>query len=152
MPWAQHRPAPVIPAASVLAMMTDVMSKQIHVLCDYDALYAAIELKLSSLPQVQVIRLESNPVERSNNGCLARDLIIVAPVPPIVDPMSILSRASLLDCVGQVPVLIVSEQPSRPESDDRITYLNFPFDMDDLSCTVVDILEKRPYSSPERAF
>ena len=132
-------------------MMTDVMSKQVHVLCDYDALYAAIELKLSSLPQVQVVRLGSNPADRRDNGRVAGDLIIVAPVPPIVDPMSILSKASLLDCVGQVPVLIVSEQPSRPETDDRITYLNFPFDMDDLSCTVVDILEKRPCSVGTRA-
>jgi hypothetical protein len=132
--------------------MTDVMSKQVHVLCDYDALYAAIELKLSGLPQVQVTRYESSPADRPEDGRVAGDLIIVAPIPPIVDPMSILSKASLLDCVGQVPVLIVSEQPSRPESDDRITYLNFPFDMDDLSCTVVDILEKRPCSTPERAY
>jgi hypothetical protein len=134
-------------------MMTDVMSKQVHVLCDYDALYTAIELKLSSLPQVQVVRLGSNPAaDRRDNGRVAGDLIIVAPVPPIVDPMSILSKASLFDCVGQVPVLIISEQPSRPESDDRITYLNFPFDIDDLSCTVVDILEKRSCSAPERAY
>jgi hypothetical protein len=53
--------------------------------------------------------------------------------------------------VGQVPVLIISEQPSRPESDDLITYLNFPFDMDDLNRTVVDILEKRSSFDPERA-
>jgi len=132
--------------------MTDVMSKQVHVLCDYDALYAAIELKLSGLPQVRVIRLDSLSPEHSNNGRFAGDLIIVAPVPPINDPMYILSRASLLDQVGQVPVLIISEQPSRSESDDRITYLNFPFDMDDLNCTVVDILEKRSCSDPERAY
>ena len=133
-------------------MMTNVMSKQIHVLCDYDALYAAIELKLSGLPHVQVIRLNAPPPARSETGRLAGDLIIVAPVPPINDPMSILSKASLLNQVGQVPVLIISEQPSRPESDDRITYLNFPFDMDDLNCTVVDILEKRPCSDLERAY
>jgi hypothetical protein len=64
--------------------------------------------------------------------------------------MSILSKASLLNCVGEVPVLIISEQPSRPESDDRITYLNFPFDMDDLNITVVEILEKRSGSDLER--
>jgi hypothetical protein len=133
-------------------MMTDVMSKQIHVLCDYDALYAAIELKLSGMPQVQVTRLDSLPPQRSDYGRLAGDLIIVAPVPPINDPMFILSRASLLDRVGQVPILIISEQPSRSESDDRVTYLNFPFDMDDLNCTVVDILEKRRFSDPERAY
>lgn len=132
-------------------MMADVMSKQVRVLCDYDALYAAIELKLSGLPQVQVSRISSVTGDRPDNGRLAGDLIIVAPVPPINDPMSILAKASLLNQVGQVPVLIISEQPSRPESDDRITYLNFPFDLDDLSCTVVDILDKRPSSTAERA-
>ncbi len=134
-------------------MTTDVMSKQIPVLCDYDALYAAIELKLSTLPHVRVVRLESNAAHRPENRRLPGelDLIIVAPVPPISDPMSVLAKAALLDHVGQVPMLIISEQPSRPESDDKITYLNFPFDMDDLTDTVADILERRRCSAPERA-
>lgn len=127
-----------------MAIKTDVMSKEVYVLCDHDALYTAIELKLSGLPQVHVLRRESNPATQPDKGRPAAesDLIIVAPVPPISDPMSILSKASLLNCVGEVPVLIISEQPSRPESDDRITYLNFPFDMDDLNNTVVELLEK----------
>ena len=125
--------------------MTDVMSIYIPVLCDYDALYTAIELKLSALPQVHVIRLESSPVGHPDNGRPTDEfgLIVVAPVPPIDDPMSMLSRTSLLNHVGQVPVLIISEQPSRPESDDKITYLNFPFDMDDLTHTAMEILHKR---------
>ncbi len=135
-------------------MTTDVMSTPISVLCDYDALYAAIELKLSALPHVHVIRLESNPVDRPENGQPMRNLageiarnpalIIVASIPPINDPMSLLSRTSLRDQVGQAPVLVISEQPSRPESDDRITYLNFPFDMDDLTQTAMEILNRRP--------
>jgi hypothetical protein len=124
-----------------LAIKTDVMSKEVYVLCDHDALYTAIELKLSGLPQVHVLRRESNPATQPDRAAES-DLIIVAPVPPVSDPMSILSRASLLSCVGEVPVLIISEQPSRSESDDKITYLNFPFDMDDLNNTVVELLEK----------
>jgi hypothetical protein len=125
-------------------MKRDVMSKEVYVLCDHDALYTAIELKLSGLPQVHVLRRGSNPASQPDNGRPVAELglIIVAPAPPIRDPMSILSKASLLNCVGEVPVLIISEQPSRPESDDKITYLNFPFDMDDLNNTVVEILEK----------
>lgn len=125
----------------------DVMSKQVHVVCDHDALYGAIELKLSCLPQLRVTRRETNAVEPlSHNEPQPQyppeeiDLIIVAPVPPINDPVSILAKAALLDCVGRVPVLIVSEQPSRPPSDDKITYLNFPFDIDDLTVTVAGIL------------
>ncbi len=96
-------------------MTTEVMSKRVHVLCDHDALFAAIELKLSNLPQVHVIRLDSAPPARPENGQStgASDLIIVAPVPPLKDPISILSRASLLGQVGHVPVLIISEQPSQ---------------------------------------
>lgn len=133
--------------------MTDVMSKQVHVLCDYDALYAAIELKLSTLSLVSVIRREpttaaEGPAKGHTDGEF--DLLIVAPVPPIDDPMLLLSRASLLGHVGKVPVLVISEQPSRPESDDRITYLNFPFDLDDLTRTVAEILESHAYLEPER--
>ena len=103
-------------------MKTNVMSKEVYVLCDHDALNTAIELKLSGLPQVHVLRRESNPATQPDEGrpTAKSDLIIVAPVPPISDPMSILSRASLLSCV-EVPVLIISEQPSRLESDDKIT-------------------------------
>jgi hypothetical protein len=44
-------------------MTTDVIGKVALILCDYDALYAAIELKLSSLPDVQVTRLDLAPTE-----------------------------------------------------------------------------------------
>lgn len=123
------------------------MSKQVHVICDHDALYGAIELKLSCLPQLRVTRLETNSVEQlSHNEPQTKypaeeiDLIIVAPVPPINDPISILARAALLDQVGRVPVLIISEHPSKPPSDNKISHLNFPFDIDDLTATVAGIL------------
>jgi hypothetical protein len=134
-------------------MTTDVISIQISVLCDYDALFSAIELKLSALPHVRVSRLESNRAGRPDTGRPTDEfgLIIVAPNPPINDAMAMLARTSLLNQVGQVPVLIISEQPSRPESDDLITYLNFPFDMDDLTDTVAGILEERHHVSPERS-
>ena len=63
-------------------MTTDVMSTQISVLCDYDALYSAIELKLSTLPHVHVSRFESNPVGGPETGRPTDDfgLIIVAPI------------------------------------------------------------------------
>ncbi len=134
-----------------MAMKTTGMSKEVYVLCDHDALYAAIELKLSGLAQVHVLRRPSHAAALPDKGRspAESDLIIVAPVPPIRDPMAILARASLLGCVGKVPVLVISEQPSRPQSDDKITYLNFPFDMDDLNRTVVEILGQCSSSEPE---
>lgn len=129
------------------------MSKVVHVLCRHDALYAAIELKLSSLPQLHVVRLESDPVEQPSAGRLAvdADLIIVAPVPPVSDPLALLARASLLGCVGRVPLLIISEQPSQSQAENKITYLNFPFDLDDLTQTVADILGERQRSAVEHS-
>jgi hypothetical protein len=127
-------------------MNTHLMSRKVLILCDYDALYAAVELQLSALPEAQVIRLKSNSSSQLAEALPADnpDLMIVATVAPVKDPMALLSKASLLNRVGETPVLIISEQPSRPESDDKITYLNFPFDIDQLSSTVKDILDKCP--------
>ncbi len=130
-----------------------MMTKEVHVLCDHDALYAAIELKLRSLVGVRVSRLAADPITQQDarTSPLRSDLLIVAPTLPIHDAMSILARASLLDHVGQMPVLIISEQPSRPESNDMITYLNFPFDMDDLNNTVAKILSRHHALNAQRA-
>jgi len=130
-----------------------MMTKEVHVLCDHDALYAAIELKLRSLVGVRVSRLAADPITQQDarTSLLRSDLLIVAPTLPIHDAMSILARASLLDHVGQMPVLIISEQPSRPESNDMITYLNFPFDMDDLNNTVAKILSRHHALNAQRA-
>ena len=127
-------------------MNRHLMSRKVLILCDYDALYAAVELQLGSLPEAQVIRLKSNSPSESPGAVPAKnvDLMIVATVSPVKDPMALLSKASLLNRVGETPVLIISEQPSRPESDDKITYLNFPFDIDQLSGTVKEILDKCP--------
>ncbi|MGC8779559.1 MAG: hypothetical protein ACP5UQ_01720 [Anaerolineae bacterium] len=109
--------------------------KRVGVLCDLDALYAAIELQLNRLQQVQVIRLHA-PATRpptAEHSSERFDLLIVASVSPVSNPLSILYDAALLHCVGQVPILIVSDRPSRPASDDKIIYLNFPFDLENLA-------------------
>ena len=127
-------------------MNTHLMSRNALILCDYDALYAAVELQLSSLQQARVIRYKSNSSAAATEDFPADkvDLIIVATVSPAKDPMALLSKAALLNRVGETPVLIISELPSRSESDDRITYLNFPFDIDQLPGTVKHILDKYP--------
>lgn len=137
------------PARLIWTTATNVMSKQIYVLCDYDALYAAIELKLSGLSQAHVIRVELDrgrwPEDMSLLG--TADLIIFAAIPSFNDPMTLLSRSPIGNQLGHTPVLVISERPSRPESADRITYLNFPFDMDDLTYTALAILNQQPEPS-----
>ncbi len=123
------------------------MSKTVLILCDYDALYAAIELQLSRLLEARLVRYETPVAVRSadRRPTSEFDLVIVASVSPTADPVLMLRRASLADRVGKTPVLVISEHPSRSESDDKITYLNFPFDIDQLSGTVRQILD---HSSP----
>ncbi len=127
-------------------MTTDLAGKTVLILCDHDALYAAIELELNRLLEAQIIRLEPDQSACQTDHFLTEnvDLLIVATVAPHNDPMALLSKAALPGQVGEIPVLIVSEQPSRSESDDKITYLNFPFDMDQLTQTVEEILERHP--------
>jgi hypothetical protein len=133
-------------------MTNDPMGKSILVLCDYDALYAAIELKLSAMPEAHVTRLRSTLAERPKGPFPAGDfdLIIVATTSPTSDPLSMLSKTSLLHRVGKSPLLIISEQPTRSESDEDISYLNFPFDMDELTRTVSQILGRRPQPARRR--
>ncbi len=121
-------------------------SNQVLVLCDHDALYTAIELKLNSLPELRVIRLEQDP--RAGLAPLAApadfDLIIVATLSSTRDPVSILAKLTGCGRDAEIPALIISERPSRPASEDKITYLNFPFDLDELNSTVQAILRKCP--------
>ncbi len=129
-------------------MHTDLMSKRVLILCDHDALYAVIELQLSSLPEAQAIWIESGWPQGQLDQFLQDnfDLMIVASISPAKDPIALLSKMPLPVRVGDAPVLVISEQPSRPESEDQITYLNFPFDIDQLTHTVRKILDKRPKS------
>ena len=74
------------------------------------------------------------------------DLIILATVSPAVICCPLLSIVAARPD-GRAPVLIISERSSSPESDDRITFLNFPFDMDGLPLTGSKILDERSPTS-----
>ncbi len=126
--------------------MTQDLNDRVLVLCDHDALYAAIQLKLTSLSEVRVTRFESAlPEQQGNQPALTDfDLIIVATLSAISDPDYAISKAPLPIRTLETPVLIISECPSRADSGDKITYLNFPFDLDELACTVSTILARHP--------
>ena len=87
-------------------------SKRIVVLSDSDGLARAIELNLSDYADLEVVRLGwkvpgSPPVATSGN-C---NLIIVAASAESSEPVVALARASLLERIGRVPVLIISDRP-----------------------------------------
>jgi hypothetical protein len=133
----------------------------ILVLCDHDALFTAIELALTLLPGLQVMRLAGGSTYANTlssttaPGTLAGplDLVIVAAAAMTSDPFTMLSDAGLLSQVGETPILILPDRPTRAKADNRITYLNFPFDMDQLTATVQAILTQptRRLSSREQS-
>jgi hypothetical protein len=124
-------------------MMIDTLRKKILVLCDYDALYSAIETKLSGLPQSSIVRsaLTLSELKTALTPFEDVDLIILATVSPIADLVPALIDLLPDSQIGKPLVLIISENFFVTELDDRITFLNFPFDMDGLPLTVTKILD-----------
>ena len=134
-------------------MKKTALRKKILILCDHDALYSAIEMKLSGLPQTCIKRSALNLAELKTALTLSEvvDLIILATVSPITD-----LTPALMDLLpnGQVsppPVMMISEHLFVPELGDRITFLNFPFDMDGLPLTVTKILGGSLSTGPLRS-
>ena len=123
-------------------MITNPLRKKILVLCDHDALYSAIEVKLSGLHQTSIVRSTLTPPKLANAMPLFEDvdLIILATVSPRADLVPALIDLLPSSQIGKPLVLIISEHLSVPVSDDRITFLDFPFDMDGLPLTVTKIL------------
>ncbi|HET9911751.1 MAG TPA: hypothetical protein VFQ13_07675 [Anaerolineales bacterium] len=123
-------------------MSTNTLRKKIFVLCDHDALYSAIEMKLSSLHQISIVRSTLTLPELTNAMPLFDDvdLIILATVSSRADLVPALIDLLPSSQIGKPLVLIISEHLPVPESDDRITFLDFPFDMDGLPLTVSKIL------------
>ena len=125
-------------------MITDTLRKKILVLCDHDALYSAIELKLSDLPQTNIVRSALTLPELTTAMTLFEDvnLIILATVSSMADLLPALMDLLPGNQIKKPLVLIISEHLSMPELDDRITFLDFPFDMDGLPLTVTKILDR----------
>lgn len=134
-------------------MKKDALRKKILVLCDHDALYSAIEMNLSGLPQTSIKRSALNLAELKTALTLpeALDLIILATVSPIADLAPALIDLLPGSRVRKPLVMMISEHLFVPELDDRITFLNFPFDMDGLPLTVTKILGGGSSTGPLRS-
>jgi len=133
-------------------MKKAALRKKILVLCDHDALYSAIEMKLSGLPQTSIKRSALNLVELKTALTLpeAVDLIILATVSPIADLAPALIDLLPVSQIRKPLVMMISEHLFVPELGDRITFLNFPFDMDGLPLTVTKILGGGSSTGPLR--
>ncbi len=131
-------------------MTTPVLRNKVLVLCDHDALYSAIEIKLCELPWVSIKRSALNLFELTNAMTLSADadLIILATVAPITDLAPALMDLLSNSQIKPPPVMMISEHLFVPELGERITFLNFPFDIDALSLSVTKILGGDPLVKP----
>jgi CheY-like chemotaxis protein len=120
----------------------DPTPKRILVLSDNDGLSRAIKSNVNGSPEV--VRLASNlPGQQraqAENGDF--DLIVVAMSSPSSNPLIALSRISQMRQVKQVPILIISEKSFCPAPGDRIIHLDFPFEVDQFSALVQELLQE----------
>jgi hypothetical protein len=116
-------------------MGSDLHGKTILVLSDNDWLLRAIRVNLNAGLQARVLAPEDHAA--TNHA----DLIVVAMSRSSGEPLLALAQASLVHCVGQVPVLIISDRPFDPSPAEGISYLAFPFQVEDLRSTVTRLLE-----------
>jgi len=126
-------------------MLSKLEGKTAVVLSDNEGLSRVIELALEKY--VRVVRLPNPPgqVEAFNEpGDL--HLIVLAMSSPASEPIIALARASLVNRIGQVPILIISDKPFQSNPADRIVHLNFPFTIDGLYTKVEEIMTDLPVS------
>jgi hypothetical protein len=125
------------------AVGLSLRGKRVLILSDNEGLSRAIVLNLNSCLEVRTARFEPKSpqgwkLQTENAGF---DLMIVAMSSPTSEPVVALARASLAGLIGQVPLLIISDQPFDCTPDDLITHLDFPFDIDRLCYTVREMLQ-----------
>jgi hypothetical protein len=127
-----------------IPMLTCSQKKRGLVLSDNAGLARAIALNLSSHLEIEIVIAGWAPEREAYDirsiGC---DLVIVALSSLSPESAEIGPTASLVANSGDIPILIISEQPPTPEEAGRIAHLEFPFDIDQLHAHVDDILFRR---------
>jgi DNA-binding response OmpR family regulator len=121
----------------------NLTGKRVLLVSDNDRLARAIELTLNESLKVQVASFWSGSPGQGENLVEANghDLIVLALSSPTSEPIVFLRRASLIERVGQVPLLIISDRRFYADLDNQVFHLDFPFDAGDLLHKVEVILD-----------
>lgn len=124
------------------AVGSSLRGKRVLILSDNEGLSRAIALNLRSCLEVKIARWEPESPQswRRRPEDDSFDLMIVAVSSHTSEPVVTLARASLAGSIGQIPLLIISDRPFDSAPDDRITHLDFPFDIERLCLTVREML------------
>lgn len=111
--------------------------KKILILSDDERVARVIELVLKHSPfaEIELAKQPNQPLETSNLGMI----ILVASL-PASEPVVALAQAALVEQVGRIPLLIVSDEPFQASLEHLIFHLNLPFDHDELQRQVHNLL------------
>lgn len=124
-------------------MLPTVKGKRVVVLSDHDLIFRAIQLALNSWLEVEVLSPDHDLLaEDGHRAAIGTcDLIVVAVSSPSTEPVVALVRSSLVDRIGQVPLLIISDRPFAAVPEAKISHLRYPFEPGQLRATVEGILQ-----------
>jgi hypothetical protein len=120
-------------------MPKNLAGKKTVVVSDSDLLFQAIELNLRSGLGVKIVDQAARETETRAGQV---DLIVVALSSPASEPVVALAEASLVEWIGQVPLLIISDRPFSVQAGAKILHLEFPFTPDELQDKVREILQE----------
>ena len=115
--------------------MTDRLTrKRVAILSDSRRLARAVELNLRSYPDIECVRLGSG-----SQSSQRFDLVVLAVGLLTTDPIDLLAE-TLPDRGRDVPLLLISNEPSRTDWSGEIYCLDFPFNADEFHKQVKEIL------------
>ena len=126
-------------------MNVDLTGKKALIISDNGGLARVVELNLSIRLGMHVSKYDPDAAVGDYSNDL--DLLVLAISSPSKEPIVELARASLVERIGQVPLLIISDRPFHSEPGEPIVHLDFPFSIDALEIRVRDVLGKNRRSS-----
>jgi hypothetical protein len=130
-------------------MSVDLTGKKALIISDNGGLARVVELNLSIRLGMQVVKYEPGVTGEANDGHNGDlDLLVLAISSSTKEPIVELARASLVERIGQIPLLIISDRPFNSKPGDHIVHLDFPFSIDALEEKAREVVSMKTRTGP----